>query len=517
VVQVAQHLVRELHDLELTTVVLSSGSKGIHVAMPLDGTVDFERSKEFARSMAQRLAATHPDLVVVTMAKAERKGRVLVDWSQNARHKSTVSVYSLRARPSPTAAFPLLPGELDRLAAGDLDVERLLLSPGEVLARIDEHGDPAELLVSGPGHELPEPEPLATYRSMRRFDETPEPAGRSAGPPAPSAPGDRPRFVIQEHHATSLHWDLRLEHGGVLVSFAVPKGLPWSPDEDHLAVHTEDHPLEYLHFTGDIPDGSYGAGRMSIWDEGTYEPEEMADDKFKFVLHGRRVEGRYAIFPWKGRNWMVHRMDPPQDPTRSALPTDLRPMRPRSGRVPVGKAWSHELCWPGCRVLVASAGGRASVQDSTGNDVSAAVPEVRRVGDALGSTEVVLDGVLVALDDDGAPTADAEGVRARLAAGEDRRGRRRPRVAVMLFDLLWLDGHSHLDDPLKERRRLLTGLQLDGPGWQTPAASRVPPADLLAAARSRGFGALVAKRLDSPYRPGEESDDWIVGDQVAKR
>ena len=370
-----------------------------------------------------------------------------------------------------------------------------------------------ERIAGGPGHDLPEPEPLATYRSMRRFGETPEPAGDGVSQAAATT-GDRPRFVIQEHHATSLHWDLRLEHNGVLVSFAVPKGLPWSPDENHLAVHTEDHPLEYLDFAGEIPDGSYGAGRMMVWDEGTYEPEEMAEDKFKFVLHGRRVEGRYAIFPWKGRNWMVHRMDPPQDPSRAPLPTDLRPMRPRSGPLPLGDGWSHELCWPGCRVLVASAGGRASVYDAAGNDVGGAVPEVRRIGDALGSTEVVLDGVLVALDDDGAPTTDAESVHNRLVAG-DRRGRRRPRVAVMLFDLLWLDGHPRLDDPLSARRRLLTDLRLDGSGWQTPATSHVPPADLLDVARSRGFGLLVAKRFDSPYRPGEESDDWVVGDEVS--
>jgi bifunctional non-homologous end joining protein LigD len=155
------------------------------------------------------------------------------------------------------------------------------------------------------------------------------------------------------------------------------------------------------------------------------------------------------------------------------------------------------------------------VQDAAGNDVGAAVPEVRRIGDALGSTEVVLDGVLVALDDQGAPTADADGVRERLAAGEDRRGRRRPRLAVMLFDLLWLDGHPHLDDPLSQRRLLLTELSLDGPGWQTPATSSVPPGDLLAAAGSRGFDSLVAKRLDSPYCPGEQSDDWVVGDEVS--
>ncbi len=118
--------------------------------------------------------------------------------------------------------------------------------------------------------------------------------------------------MIQEHHASSLHWDLRLEHEGVLASWALPKGVPIHPDENRLAVRTEDHPLEYLEFHGEIPAGSYGAGTMEIWDSGTYEAEKFRDNEVMVVLHGERVQGRYVLFPTRGKDWMIHRMDPPR-------------------------------------------------------------------------------------------------------------------------------------------------------------------------------------------------------------
>src|SRR3954471_23486582 len=163
------------------------------------------------------------------------------------------------------------------------------------------------------------PDRLERYHAKRDFDETPEPSGDGAAAETPS-----PRFVVQEHSATRLHWDLRLERDGVLASWAVPNGIPDSPDENRKAVHTEDHPLEYLDFEGDIPAGSYGAGTMRIWDRGTYEELKWQPRKIEVALHGERVEGRYALFPIdKGedpKNWMIHRMDPPADPSREAMP-----------------------------------------------------------------------------------------------------------------------------------------------------------------------------------------------------
>src|SRR3954469_9888415 len=151
---------------------------------------------------------------------------------------------------------------------------------------------------------------LGPDRGQTDFDPTPEPA------PAEAAGEEGRRYVVQEHHARSMHWDLRLEHEGALASWAVPKGIPPDPGRNNLAVHTEDHPLEYLDFHGDIPEGSYGAGSMKVWDAGTYETHEWKDNKVVVTLHGSRVDGRYALFQTRGNQWMIHRMDPPADPTR---------------------------------------------------------------------------------------------------------------------------------------------------------------------------------------------------------
>src|SRR4051794_6478566 len=171
---------------------------------------------------------------------------------------------------------------------------------------------------------------LDSYRRKRDFSATAEPSGESA-----RAHDERTsRFVVQEHHARSLHWDLRLEHDGTLASWAVPRGIPADPKKNHLAVRTEDHPLEYLDFHGTIPQGNYGAGEMLIWDRGIFELEKWRDREVMVVLHGERVQGRYVLFRTEGKNWMIHRMDPPQDPGREAMPETLVPMLAKAGPLP---------------------------------------------------------------------------------------------------------------------------------------------------------------------------------------
>ena len=173
-------------------------------------------------------------------------------------------------------------------------------------------------------------DPLATYRGMRDPDRTPEPV-----PPAGPVPeGNDDTFVIQEHHARSLHWDVRLERGGVLVSWAVPKGLPLDPKDNRLAVHTEDHPIDYGSFEGDIPAGEYGGGTVILWDRGRYELEKWTDREVKVVFHGTRAQGRYIFFQTRGKDWMVHRMDPPPIPDWEPVPVGLPPMTATPGRCP---------------------------------------------------------------------------------------------------------------------------------------------------------------------------------------
>jgi bifunctional non-homologous end joining protein LigD len=349
---------------------------------------------------------------------------------------------------------------------------------------------------------------LDEYRRKRDAGRTPEPVPESE--PAASR-GDT--FVIQQHHARALHWDLRLERDGVLVSWAVPRGLPRDPARNHLAVHTEDHPMEYSTFHGEIPAGEYGAGRMTIYDRGTYVTEKWRDREVVFVLNGERVSGRYVLFQTDGRNWMIHRMDPPP-PGWTPMPEAVEPMRATpAARMPRDEAaWAYELAWDGIRVIAYVSGGRLALRDGRGRDISRAYPELRAMAERLAPTECVLDGVIVAFDPAGRISRDAlrprDGVTDTAAA---RRIAARTPAQYLAFDLLWLEGQSTVDEPYPRRRERLEGLDLAGPNWQTPpvftgfaGAGR----HAREASRAQGLPGVVAKRLSAPYCPGVTSKDW---------
>ena len=183
---------------------------------------------------------------------------------------------------------------------------------------------------------------LREYRAKRDFRRTPEPTPEQSSPrkrakrssASGPVPTGRARFVVHEHHARRLHWDLRLERDGALLSWAIPNGIPQDPKENRKAVHVEDHPLSYIDFEGEIPAGSYGAGQVSIWDHGEYDCEKLQEDKLVVVFHGERLQGRYALFRTGAeRDWMIHRMDPPTHP-REPMPEHLPPMLASPGRLP---------------------------------------------------------------------------------------------------------------------------------------------------------------------------------------
>ncbi len=335
-------------------------------------------------------------------------------------------------------------------------------------------------------------------------------------PRQPAAGGEPLTFVIQEHHARRLHWDLRLERDGVLVSWAVPKGLPVDPHRNHLAVHVEDHPFEYGSFEGTIPAGEYGAGSVTIWDRGTYEASLWTDREVKFHLHGNRVDARFVLFQTDGDNWMVHREDPPPSGWRP-LPELVRPMLATAGPLPggggpggPGGGWAYELKWDGIRTIAYVEGGRVRLMTRGDHEATASFPELRGLGEALGSRTAVLDGEVIALGDDGRPSFEALQPRLQVTAAERaRRLAARTPVTYMLFDLLYLDGEPTLDRPYEERRRLLESLGLQSERWLVPPSYPGPGDQVLEAARATGLEGVVAKRLASPYVPGRRSRDWV--------
>jgi bifunctional non-homologous end joining protein LigD len=350
------------------------------------------------------------------------------------------------------------------------------------------------------------PDSLDAYRAKRDFAASPEPAGDAAA--ADAAPA--PRFVVQEHHARALHWDLRLEHEGVLASWAVPRGIPPDPAKNHLAVRTEDHPLEYLEFHGDIPEGEYGAGTMRIWDRGTFELHKFRADEVMVTFHGERLEGKYVLFRTDGKNWMIHRMDPPQDADREPMPEKIEPMLARTGTLPPDDGWAFEVKWDGVRAIGFAEGGRLRLASRLGRDITPRYPELRELGRVLGSREAVLDGEVIAFGADGRPSFQRLQSRMHLASDSAvRRAAASSPVTYVIFDLLFYEGHSLLELTYEERRARLLELELNGAAWQTPAHHVGHGAALLEATRANGLEGLVAKRLDCPYVPGQRSRGWV--------
>lgn len=312
---------------------------------------------------------------------------------------------------------------------------------------------------------------LAKYRRMRDAARTPEPVPAET---APEPVGNNDTFVIQEHHARSLHWDFRLERDGVLVSWAVPRNLPPDPKTNHLAVHTEDHPLEYARFHGEIPRGEYGGGTMKIWDRGRYETEKWNDREVMVVVRGERVSGRYVLFRTGGKNWMAHRMDPPSDPDWRALPTSWNPVlavdRARFPRDQDGYAF--EFDWGGTRAAAFISGGRVIFRDAAGVDVTKQHSALRAAGEWVDCRQLILDGEIVTIG----------GTETFLA-----------------YDILHADGHDLTGEPHARRREILDDLEYAGSHWQTSPSFPGPGAAIRDAAREQGLPAVLAKLRTAPY------------------
>ena len=357
------------------------------------------------------------------------------------------------------------------------------------------------------------PGSLRDYDRKRNFERTPEPAG---GKPARGR-AKQLRFVVQEHHATRLHWDFRLERDGVLVSWAVPKGIPEDPRRNHLAVHVEDHPLLYIDFAGQIPEGNYGAGRVSVWDHGTYETHkwqvgpEHPKQEVQVTLHGARLEGRYALFQTRGKDWMIHRMDPPQDPDWEPMPARVEPMAAKLARgLPADQSrYGFEFKWDGVRAVAYSQGGTLVLLSRSGEDITRRYPEVRGLADQLGSHAAVLDGEIVAFDGRRPSFEKLQGRMGLNGDAEVRRAMREVPVVYLVFDVLYLDGRSTIRLPYRERRARLEALGIAGGAWQVPPWSPGDGEAMLAASETNRFEGVMAKRLDSVYEPGRRSDAWL--------
>jgi bifunctional non-homologous end joining protein LigD len=336
---------------------------------------------------------------------------------------------------------------------------------------------------------------LSEYRRKRDPKATPEPFG-------PGKRGKKPIFVIQRHDARRLHYDFRLEKDGALASWAVPKGVPLEPGAKALAVHVEDHPLEYAKFHGEIPAGQYGAGTVEIWDTGTYDLlEEKRNGQLTVHLHGKRLEGTWSLVPahldGKEQNWLlIKRSD---DGEHAVVPQrEYKPMLATlTDHVPTGDDWRFEVKFDGYRAIAYVQQGECRLVSRNGNDLTGRFAQVaKEIVKAAKSPNAVLDGEICRLD----PTGRSSFSELQQGTGP---------LVLYAFDLLELDGEPLIDLPLTERKQRLKKL-LDGRNRTVLYSDDFDDGEaLLEAARQQGLEGVVAKRAQSRYVPGRRSRDWL--------
>jgi len=356
-------------------------------------------------------------------------------------------------------------------------------------------------------------DPLAEYRAKRDPRRTAEPVP-AAGSALPE--GNDDTFVVQEHHTPRgrtgerVHWDLRLERDGVLKSWAVPKGPPTSPGTNRLAVPTEDHPFEYASFSGTIAAGEYGGGHVTIWDAGRYATEKWDERHIIVTFDGRRLAGRYALFPLSDGAWNIRKLDATSAPADTAVEVPL-PMLATAGELPPPEEdalWGYEFKWDGVRAVAAVRGGALGLTSRKGTDITVRYPEVGRLPDGLVGHDAVLDGEIVAMDENGRPDFVVLQNRMHRTGPEVGRMAAAMPVTYLVFDLLSWDGEDLLARPYAERRERLDALGLAGHRWVATPWFRGGGAGVRAASEENGLEGVVAKRLTSPYRPGLRSPDW---------
>jgi bifunctional non-homologous end joining protein LigD len=345
------------------------------------------------------------------------------------------------------------------------------------------------------------PKQLSEYERKRDRKKTPEPfTGKRKT--------TEPIFVVQRHDARSLHYDFRLERNGALASWAVPKGVPLEAGQQHLAVHVEDHPLDYATFEGEIPKGNYGAGTVEIWDSGTYElVEEKRNGGLTVRLYGKKLDGTWSLVPAKlggdEKNWLiVRKRDEGADarPPRPARRATYTPMLATPAEeVPRGSGWAFEVKWDGFRAIASVAGGEATLTSRNGNDLTARFSNVaKELAKAVKTPDCVLDGEVCALDESG-----------RSSFSAMQQGKPGTPIVYYGFDVLEVDGEPLVDLPLVERRKRLEQL-LDKRNRTVRLSETFDDGNALyEAAKEQGLEGIVAKRLDSRYLQGKRTRDWL--------
>ena len=522
VLVVARHTGAALNELGLRGYPKTSGATGIQVFVPVHPRYTYAQVRDLVGKVGKLIVAADPEHATMKPRVADRDGKVFIDHNMNRAGANIAAVYSLRPEPGATVSTPLTWDEVAQsVTPQDFRIDNIwsrLDNVGDLFSGVlDDRQDIDDALAAfGIAPDRPvgmdssaeviarskDPD-LGEYLAKRDFAGTPEPApGASAARPGNS-------FVIHKHRATRLHYDVRLERDGALPSWAIPKGLPLTPGEKRLAVHTEDHPIEYGTFEGMIPKGHYGAGRVWIFDSGTYDLIEWNEKKVSFRLHGTRYRGLEWHMVKTTDGWLVFLAGQQEAPIIEAPPS-LQPMLAEGGHEAFDDpGWRFEPKLDGIRAMLTTTTDTTKLVSRNGRDITAQYPELRSLHENVLAANAVLDGEIIAADAEGHDSFEALQQRMNLAgAKEIERASKRIPVGLVVFDILFYDGEDTTRFPLEERRLLL-----EHAVEESERLHLNPYVDGAGIAFTEQAGLLnlegvMAKRMGSRYRPGKRSDDW---------
>lgn len=491
--------------------VKTTGGKGVHIVMPIEPKWDFHEAFQAARDMAQPFVDKNGDSTL-HIKKEARKGRVLIDIYRNRGGQSIIGAYSLRGRPGAPVSFPLSWEELADVKDPHIyniqSVVDKVMSEGDAWEGISAyashlHTKPKPQLVKEdlpPGEKYKTPEQLESYDEKRDFKKTAEPKAEVVG-------GEGNGFVVHRHHASRLHYDLRLEQEGTLKSWAVPRGLPPRPGVKRLAVATEDHPMKYLNWEGTIPKGQYGGGDMWVYALGKYEITKEKKNGFYFYLHSKEIDAEYRMHLMKEKEWLLERVDTPQlDWVKGNVEFMLAD---QVKEPPSGEQYTYEVKWDGIRVFICIDEGEITLLSRSHRNINKQFPELLIPEKAFRSTSALFDAEIVCFDEDGKPAFKK--VINRLMQGNEgaiERYTRSNPAFCYIFDCLYLDGRPLINEPLIKRREWL----IDSVKRDTPYRVSELEEDgdaLFAAAKEMGLEGIVAKDKHSKYLPGKRSSNWL--------
>ena len=491
----------------------TTGRKGLHILTPIEPRWGFHEAFEAARAVAQPFVESHPSSLTLQIKKEHRKGKVLLDIYRNRQSQTIIAPYSVRGLPGAPISTPLQWEELQSLEspkAFDLHT---------VPQRVLETGDPWEAIAAyatpihtqrkeseSPKTTLPPartyktPEQLESYSSKRSFDKTPE-------PPAAASAAEGSLFVIHRHHATRLHYDLRLEQNGVLKSWAVPKGLPPRPGIKRLAIQVEDHPLEYVNFEGVIPKGEYGGGTMWRFAQGRYQLTKEKKDGFYFRLQSRELNAEFRAIHTKDNQWLLERLDKPQI---DWLQDPVSPMLAQpASEPPESEDYFYEIKWDGIRALISLDEGKVTIHGRNQLDITKQFPELLNAEQAFRATSGLFDGEIVCLEADGRPNfGNVIHRMAQRTEGSIERARVSCPAVCYVFDCLYLDGRAIVNEPLMRRREWIQDAIKKDSAYRVNEAME-EGAPFFEAVKQMGLEGIMAKQRNSAYLPGKRGEAWL--------